>query len=248
MITVVYNSERTIARCLESIIGQSYRDIEIIVVDGGSTDNTIDEINRYKNKISQFVSEPDAGIFDAMNKGISLATGEILGTLNSDDVYASNDTIQDITMLFRSRSVDAVYGNLIYVNSLGNVIRTWITGMYKTGDFENGWMPPHPSFYCRRQLFNDLGNFKLDFGTAADYELMLRFIHSNHLNVVYLNKIVVKMQIGGASNNSLTNMIRVLYFDLNAMRVNGIKYPFYTMIKKKFRKIGQYFQFPLNEM
>jgi glycosyltransferase involved in cell wall biosynthesis len=241
LITVTFNSENTISRCIQSVASQSYKNIEYIVIDGGSTDNTIRIANSYSNVISIFISEPDQGIYDAMNKGVKHAHGDIIGILNSDDFFADKNALAAVAAAFTLQGTDIVYGDIDYVNPKGKVIRKWRSGEYKHDIFNRGWMPPHPAFYCKRALFEELGFYSLEYGTAADYELMLRFMHLNKVSAWHLKKILVKMEIGGVSNKSYKNRVKSLLNDFKAMRNNGILMPAITLILKPLRKISQYF-------
>jgi glycosyltransferase involved in cell wall biosynthesis len=241
IVTVVYNAQNTIDRCLESVMRQKFNNIQHIVIDGGSTDGTIQIINKYRDNISLFISEPDNGIYDAMNKGINLADGDIIGTLNADDYLADDNILTDVANIFSQQNVSILYGNLDFIDPNGKIVRKWRSGKYKSGMFNWGWMPPHPTFYCKKELFDKLGGYKLDYGSAADYELMLRFIHDHKANVFYLNKVLIKMFVGGVSNKSLSNRVKALLNDLKAMRNNGILFPFITVIFKPLRKIMQFF-------
>jgi len=240
LITVTYNAESTIGRCIESIIAQNYNNLEYIIVDGASTDNTIQIINQFKDHINIFISEPDKGIYDAMNKGIANAHGDIIAILNSDDFFAAIDVLSELVKAFNEQNADIIYGNIDYVDLQGLIIRKWRSGVYTKGRYNWGWMPPHPAFYCRRQLFEQFGLYSLAYGTAADYELMLRFMHSTGLNIYYLNKVMVKMGIGGVSNSGYGNRLKAFLFDLKAMRNNGIPFPVITVLFKPLRKIYQY--------
>jgi glycosyltransferase involved in cell wall biosynthesis len=211
------------------------------VIDGGSTDNTAQIIAKYKDKVDIFISEPDRGVYDAMNKGIAYATGDIIGTLNADDYYADDDVLNDVIAAFAKQEYNILYGDLDYIDHSGKTIRKWRSGKYKSGMFNWGWMPPHPTFYCRRKLFEELGAYKLDYGSAADYELMLRFIHSNKTGVYYLNKVMVKMVTGGISNKNIGNRVKAIRYDLKAMRNNNILLPVVTILFKPLRKISQFF-------
>ena len=241
LITVTYNAESTIERCIQSVIAQNYQNIEYIVIDGASTDSTLQIINRYAQNIKIIISEPDKGMYDALNKGIKLATGNITGILNADDYFASDDILADVATAFMRSNTDILYGNLDFVDLNETIIRKWRTRAYNKGDFDWGWMPAHPTFYCRRSLFKSLGFYSLEHGTAADYELMLRFMHKTKVNVYFLNKVMVKMQCGGMSNKSPVNRINAWKFDLKAMRNNGIRFSLFALIMKPLRKLGQYF-------
>ncbi len=241
LITSCYNAEAHIGRCIESVIAQNCPNLEYIIIDGGSTDNTLSVIKKYESYISRIVTEPDKGVYDAMNKGIQLATGEVVGTLNADDYFAANDILKTIENIFITKNTDIVYGDLDYVDFNETIIRRWRTKAYIKGIFNWGWMPPHPTFYCKRSLFDKLGLYKLDYGTAADYELMLRFMHATNLNTFYINKVLIKMQLGGLSNKSFSNRLKAWENDLKAMRKNGIRLPLLTLIMKPVRKVLQFF-------
>lgn len=241
LITVAYNAQNTIDRCLASIMRQKFNNIQYIVIDGGSTDGTVKIIEKYLDKIDFFVSEPDNGIYDAMNKGISMATGDVIGTLNADDYLADDAILSNIASIFETKPVDVLYGDLDFVDNNNKVVRKWRSGKYREGLFNWGWMPPHPTFYCRRELFRKSGVYRLDYGSAADYELMLRFIHAGKARVYYLQKVMIKMVTGGVSNKSLTNRVKALLNDLKAMRNNDILLPVITIVFKPLRKILQFF-------
>ena len=244
LITVSFNSEETIEETIQSVLAQKNIDLEYILIDGASTDRTFKIIEPYKNRISVFISEKDSGIYDAMNKGIALATGEVIGILNSDDVFANDEVLYKLTKAFEDPSVDAVYGDLEYVDryDLSKVKRKWISGKYKEGAFLNGWMPPHPTFYVRKKIYDKFASFNLDFSSAADYEIMLRFIHKHKIKLDYLPEVMVKMRQGGQSNASLKNRIKANREDKRAWLVNGVKPAPFTLIKKPLSKIGQFFK------
>jgi len=240
LITVTYNAEKTIGRCIGSVIRQNFKNIEFIIIDGGSTDKTTSIINQHAEYISCFISEPDKGIYDAMNKGIKLATGDIIGTLNADDFFADDNVLTAVASAFSEHNADVIYGDLDYINSRGDVIRKWRSKDYTKGLFNMGWMPPHPTFYCKRNLFSTFGYYSLEYGTAADYELMLRFMHLHNTNSFYIKKVMIKMNVGGVSNKNYSNRVKGLFFDLKAMRNNGIMLPVITLLFKPLRKIVQY--------
>ena len=241
LITVTFNAQHTIERCIQSIIGQKFKNIEYIVIDGGSTDDTLDIISKYKSDINILISEPDKGIYDAMNKGIKLATGDVVGMLNADDYFVDNAVLAAVAEVFKTQNTNIMYADLDYVNPADDIIRKWRSGDYNRLKLNFGWMPPHPTFYCKRQLFEQFGFYSLNFGSAADYELMLRFMYLHRENAFYLNKIIIKMKIGGISNKSYFNRVKGLYFDFKAMRNNGIVLPVLTIFLKPLRKISQYF-------
>lgn len=240
LITVSRNAAGTIRRCIESVIAQNYKNVEYIIVDGASQDDTVKIVDRYKSPISKIISEPDHGIYDAMNRGIKLVSGDVVGMLNADDFFADNSVLSEIANAFETEKAGIVYGDIDYVNKSGKITRRWRSGKYAGGLFNWGWMPPHPTFYCKREFFDQFGLYSLDFGTAADYELMLRFIHTNKMNTFYIRKVMVKMQTGGASNKSIRSRIKGLSFDFKAMQKHGIRLPAVALLLKPLRKIIQY--------
>jgi glycosyltransferase involved in cell wall biosynthesis len=241
IITVVFNNADTIAHCLESVNSQSLP-VEHIIIDGGSTDGTLQVIERFRPKLARFVSEFDHGIYDAMNKGIALATGDVIGILNSDDCYVSANVIEKISEIFKDERIDSCYADLVYVDPLdkSKIIRRWKSGLYDERSFYWGWMPPHPTFFVRRSVYEKYGLFKTDIGTAADYELMLRFLLKHKITTAYIPEVLVIMQDGGISNSSLLKRIKANRMDLSAWHVNGLKpYP-WTIFFKPLRKMGQF--------
>lgn len=241
IITVTYNSEKTLEDTIQSVLSQDYPNIEYIVVDGHSTDKTVSIIESYGNKIDTFISEPDKGIYDAMNKGICLATGDLVAILNSDDFYATPDVITKIAQKF-TPEIDAVYADLIYISATdkSKVIRRWQSGQYAEGLFRKGWMPPHPTFVVRKTVYDRFGLFTDQLRSAADYEIMLRFIHKHKIKLAYLPETTVHMRAGGASNKSLKNRIRANREDREAWRMNGLNPGILTLIRKPLSKISQF--------
>jgi glycosyltransferase len=241
IITATYNSAATIADCLDSIKNQSYQNIEHIIIDGGSTDNTL-AIIQEKGFNGKLISEKDKGIYDAMNKGIDLATGDIIGILNSDDLYASERIIQQLVSLFETSKADAIYGDLEYVDAINTqkITRKWIAGPCTKKGFLYGWMPPHPTFFVKASLYQQYGKFNLTVFTAADYELMLRFIYRFGIKVAYLQEVMVKMRTGGASNQSIKNRLLANKGDRMAWEINGLKPYWFTLFAKPLRKITQF--------
>lgn len=241
IITATYNSSGTLKDTLESVQSQSYGRIEHLIIDGQSKDDTLEIVKKYPH-ISQCISEKDNGIYEAMNKGIQMATGDIIGILNSDDFYAGNDVLEKVVKTFIETGCDAVYGDMIYVDlkDTGKVIRLWKSGNYKPGDFKWGWMPPHPTFFVRRELYEQYGSFNLHMKNSADYELMLRFIHKNGARLAYIKEVLVKMRTGGASNNSLSARLRANREDKEAWLINGLRPFWFTPYLKPLRKITQY--------
>ena len=208
IVTVCFNSEETICDTLKSVASQSYKNFEHIIIDGVSTDTTLEKINTWnKHKIILY-SEKDHGIYDAMNKGISLAKGDIVGFLNSDDVYAGNNVLKIIAQAMSNPSVDASYGDLVYVDrfNLKKVRRYWKSSQYKPRLFENGWVVPHPTFYVKRKIYSKYGNFDTKLKLAADFDLILRLLCVYSVRSVYIPTVLVKMRLGGASNASFLSI------------------------------------------
>jgi len=206
IITVVYNGKNTIEDCLKSVANQTYPLIEHIIIDGGSTDGTLDVIKKYKNKIAKVISEPDKGIYDAMNKGLRSADGDIIGILNSDDMYADNSVIESVESTITDNNVDSCDGDLVYVDrdDTAKIKRQWKAGEYKKEKFKKGWMPPHPAFFVKKEMYERYGYLNLDFPLAADYELMLRFLYRYGITTAYIPKVLVKMRAGGTSRPGLS--------------------------------------------
>ncbi|WBA13948.1 glycosyltransferase family 2 protein [Salinivibrio proteolyticus] len=242
IITATFNSENTIKDTLASLDSQDYPDIEYIVIDGGSTDNTVQLVKNQSKRLTKIVSEPDQGIYDALNKGIALATGDIIGFLHSDDILAYPTAISDVITQFLRHDADAVYADLDYVetDNVARVVRRWRSGEYKRAKLTKGWMPPHPTFYMKRSLYRTYGGFDLSYRIAADYESMLRYLFVNHVKAVYLPKVTIKMRLGGISNRSLKSVLKKTQEDIKALKANRIVWPF-ALIWKNISKIPQFF-------
>lgn len=243
IITITYNSDATLKETMESVINQTYPNIEYIIVDGLSQDNTLSIVNNYKDKISKVVSEKDKGLYDALNKGINLATGDLVGILHSDDFYTHPQVIEHVVKALEENNADAVYADLYYVdrNDTSKIFRKWKSGHYKHGMFYKGWMPPHPTFFAKKSCYQKFGMFNLNFNSAADYELLLRLIHKHQIKLAYLPEFIIKMRVGGKSNQSFSNRLKANQEDRKAWKVNGLKPKFYTLYVKPLRKIVQFF-------
>jgi glycosyltransferase involved in cell wall biosynthesis len=241
IITACYNSSATIGDTLQSVSMQDYADIEHIIIDGASTDNTL-EIISYFPHVAKVVSEKDNGIYDAMNKGISLATGDVIGILNSDDIYADRHVISKVMKEFQNNDTNVVYADLQYVkfNDPQKVTRTWHSGNFSKRKFYYGWMPPHPTFFVRREVYEKIGNFNCSLRSAADYEFMLRVLVKNNFKPRYIPKVLVKMRTGGMSNASLKHRVRANREDREAWRINNITPYFFTIPFKPLRKVLQF--------
>jgi glycosyltransferase len=241
IITATYNSVETIADTLQSLNMQSYFNIEYIIIDGGSKDNTLGVINQLCPRVSSVISEKDEGIYDALNKGINIATGDIIGFLHSDDLFAYPDVVKDIVSQLISSNSDAIYGDLQYVSKAdtNNVIRLWKSGTCTRDKLRKGWMPPHPTFYMKRELYKKFGSFNLNLKISADYDSLLRFLWTNDVKTTYLPKVLIKMRVGGASNRSLKNIIKKTKEDILALKNNHIFWPV-ALFFKNVSKIPQF--------
>lgn len=243
IITVSFNSAKTIRQTIESVLAQDYPDLEYIVIDGNSKDETVDILKSFQGKI-KFISEPDKGIYDAMNKGVKMATGEVIGTIGSDDFYPNNQIISNVVKTFSQAGTDAVYGDIQFINpdDIHTVVRFWKAGEYKYNNWLNGWMPPHPCFYVKKEAFEKYGYFKTDFTCSGDYELMLRMLYKNHLSVQYLPLTLMTMRNGGTSTASLKHRYRANMEDRKAWKINQIEPHWYTLWLKPIAKIVQLFK------
>jgi glycosyltransferase involved in cell wall biosynthesis len=241
IITTTYNSAKTIRDTLNCIKQQNYPLIEHIIVDGNSIDDTL-KIAAEFSHISKIISENDNGIYEAMNKGVSLATGDVIGILNSDDIYSNDSVITKIAEEFEDENIDAVYADLQYVkhNNFNRVVRTWKSGELNKKSFYYGWMPPHPTFFIRKKIYDKVGLFNTSLRSAADYEMMLRILVKYKISSKYIPEVIVKMRTGGMSNASLRNRIRANKEDRLAWKINGLKPYFFTLYAKPIRKIVQY--------
>jgi glycosyltransferase len=242
IITVTYNSEKYLQDCIDSVRKQNYKNIEHIIIDGKSTDGTVRIIGKNSKYISSWVSETDRGMYDAINKGIKMATGDVIGVLNSDDMLASADVIRTIADCFEQEHTDSVYGNLVYVDPANThkILRFWKGISYKRYRFRYGWMPAHPTFYIRRKLIDNFGLYESHYYTAADYEFMARYLFRHKVKSCYLDLMVVKMRTGGLSNGNLKGRLRANRRDYLAMKKNRIPFSFLVSILKPLIKIPQF--------
>ena len=244
IITVTYNSDQYLEDCIVSVINQSYKNIEYIIIDGKSIDKTISIIKKYEHQIHKWVSESDKGMYDAINKGMEMCSGDIIGILNSDDIFDNKDVISEIVKAFSENNVDSIYGDLEYVDpdNTNKIYRTWKGKSYKRNLFLKGWMPAHPTFYFKRALFEKYGGYENHFYTAADYELMARYLFKNNATSYYLPKLIVKMRRGGQSNSDLRTRFRANRRDYLAMKKNNIPFAFLVSILKPLSKLHQYYK------
>jgi glycosyltransferase len=241
IITATFNSVATVRDTLESVRSQTHRDVEHIIVDGLSVDGTLDVVAGFPH-VGRVISEKDKGIYDAMNKGIRLATGDVIGILNSDDMYIDCSVLSAVATAFADPAVMTVYADLQYVDADNpdRIKRTWVTGPFRKSSFYYGWMPPHPTFFVRREVYERTGLFNTDLRSAADYELMLRILLKYGVPAYYIPRVIVKMRAGGVSNASLRNRLRANREDRLAWKLNGLRPYFFTLYLKPLRKITQF--------
>lgn len=242
VITVVKNNVDVIDVAIHSVLSQKNVDIEYVIIDGNSSDGTWEKIQGYGNRIHKTIHEPDEGVYHALNKGIQLASGDIIALLHSDDFYAHPYALSIIVRAFENDNIDAVYSNLYYVSpkNTKRIVRVWSSGKFNKQSFSLGWMPPHPAFFVRRKVYEKYGLFRGDLKFSADYDLMLRFILKCNIRLAYIPKFLVVMRNGGASNRSLRNRIKANLEDRKAWRINEIKAHWFTLLLKPIRKIFQY--------
>jgi glycosyltransferase len=241
LITTSYNSAATIRDTIESVLSQDYAGIEYIVVDGGSTDRTVEIIREYGPRITKWISEPDSGIYNAMNKGIALATGDVVGTINSDDFYASKDVLRRVATTMSQPNIDCVFGDLDYVDpgNVSRVVRRWRSRPYRDGAFRNGWHPPHPTFFVRRSVIQRHGAFNETLRISSDYELMLRYLEVAKIGSAYIPGVMVKMRDGGISNRSLSNVVKANWECYQSFRLNHLRITPLVMLRKPMSKLVQ---------
>lgn len=245
IITASYNASGTIRCCLDCVKQQSVK-VEHILIDGKSEDSTIAIAKKYGGHLARVVSEADNGIYEAMNKGLKIAQGEIIGILNADDFYPDRDTLEKVLRTFDDPKMGACYGDLLYVDGADStkIVRYWKSGFFDYKRFYHGWMPPHPTFFVRRSVYERYGIFNMELGSAADYEIMLRFLVKHRVEAAYVPEVLVKMRTGGVSNASMANRFMANRMDRKAWEVNGLKpYP-WTLWMKPLRKIGQWLTKP----
>lgn len=237
IITVVYNNEKTIADAIESVMAQTYPDIEHIIVDGKSKDNTMQVVDRYREHLGKIISEKDEGLYDAMNKGIRAATGDVIGILNSDDFFNKPDVIGKIAAAFKAdNELQATIGDIVFINGENKVVRHYSAKRWRPGRFAWGYMPPHPSFFVKRALFDKLGYYKMGYHIAADYELLIRFLAVGKIRWKYLPLITTRMRMGGKSTKNLKSNQILNQEILRACKENGLRSNYLKIYSKYFIK------------
>lgn len=247
IITVSYNSEKTIRDTIESVLAQTYSDIEYIIVDGGSKDNTMGVVAEYATSIATIVSEPDRGIYDAMNKGIALATGDVIGILNSDDFYESPSSLESVAAAFRLKPDDAlVFGDIVFVSpeDLRRVTRVYSAAHFKAWKLRFGWMPPHPGTFIRKQAYKDVGAYSLLYAISADYEMFVRLLLTKHYSFSYIDKVLVRMRSGGVSTSGIKSSLKLNREIVQACRRNGVYTNLLMVLSKIPFKLLEYLKRP----
>jgi len=243
IITVVLNQESSIKDTIDSVLNQTYKNVEHIIIDGLSTDGTINIIKSYGDKISKFISESDKGIYDAMNKGISLATGDVIGILNSDDFYMDEFVIEKVVKIFKKENVDSVYADLVYVKSsnLNKIIRYYNSSYFNPNKFSYGWMPAHPTFFVKSLVYKRFGVFRVDLEIAADFDILIRFLYTHKISYCYMKEALVKMRIGGVSTSFRSIWINNIE-QLKVCRDNNIDTNLLKILSKYPSKVLGFFK------
>ncbi len=248
VVTVVYNGVNTVEETLRSVAAQRYPNKEHLVIDGGSTDGTVDILQRHRGQLATLVSERDRGIYDAMNKGIERAHGDVIGFLNADDSFMDENVLDAVAAVFENPDVDACYADLIYVaqNDPNRIIRYWKSRPYEYGLFKRGWMVAHPTFYVRRSVYERLGGFDISYKIQADFELAMRFLEIHRLRSTYVPQIWVRMRIGGESNKTFMNVVRGNLEAYRACRKHGVNVTPFFLLRKVLSRLPQFIQRPIS--
>jgi len=246
VITVVLNNKDYVEASIRSVLAQTYSGIEHIIIDGGSTDGTVDVIRRCNGKISQFINEPDNGIYDAMNKGIRLATGDIIGILNSDDFYADENAVSEVVKEFEKKKVDSVFADLVFIkrDNPNKIVRYYKSSNFSPDKFRYGWMPAHPTFFAKHSVYKQYGMFRTDYKLASDYELLTRFLGKYKISYSYIPRVLIKMRTGGVSTKSFKNNIIHNREIIRACAENGLETNFFRVYSKYFLKVFELLRRP----
>jgi glycosyltransferase involved in cell wall biosynthesis len=233
IITVVWNNKETIRDAIDSVLNQTYKNIEYIIIDGASTDGTVEIVQSYGDKINKFVSEPDKGLYDAMNKGIKLATGDIVGILNSDDFYIDDKVIEKVIKEFEDKKVDSIYADLVFVKpeNLDKTVRYYDSSHFNPSKFAYGWMPAHPTFFVKKEIYDKYGVFRTDLKIGADFDILARFLYTHKISYSYMPEVLVKMRIGGVSTSFSSLWINTLE-QLQVCRDNKIDTNIFKILLK----------------
>ena len=246
IVTVCFNSANTIRGTLSAVAGQRNVDFEHVVVDGASSDDTLEIVREFTPRVAHLISEPDRGLYDAMNKGLAAATGDIVGYLNSDDVYADDEVLQKVARVFADGGIDACYGDLVYVqkDDMSRVVRYWRSRPYSPGLIEHGWMPAHPTFFVKRSILQKLGGFDIRYRYQADYELMVRLFLKERISSAHIPEVLVRMRTGGHTNGSIRNIVKGNLEAYRSCRENGIKVSPLFILQKMASRLPQFFLRP----
>lgn len=234
IITVVWNNKKTIKDAINSVLNQTYENIEYIIVDGASTDGTVEIVRNYGDKVAKFLSEPDKGLYDAMNKGIVLATGDVVGILNSDDFYIDEFVIEKVVKVFEDKYVDSVFADLIFVkpDDVEKIVRYYDSSKFNPSKFAYGWMPAHPTFFVKREVYDKYGVFRTDLKIAADFDILARFLHTKKISYSYMQEVLVKMRVGGVSTGGFNSKLLLNKEVLQVCLDNGIKTNIFKILSK----------------
>ena len=242
IITVVWNNKETIKDAIDSVLNQTYKDIEYIIVDGASTDGTIDIVNSYKDKISKFISEKDNGLYDAMNKGIQLSNGDIIGMLNSDDFYIDEFVISKVVKEFEDKKCDSVYADLVFVKpeNLDKTVRYYDSSHFTPSKFAYGWMPAHPTFFVKKETYDKYGVFRTDLRIGADFDILARFLYTQKISYSYMKEVFVKMRVGGVSTGGIKATWLIVQEQLQVCKDNGIDTNIFKIMSKYPKKLLEF--------
>lgn len=245
IITATFNSQEFIEDCMISVLNQEYDNIEYVIIDGASKDNTLEIIKSFQTHHAhiRLISEPDKGIYDALNKGLIHASGDVVGFVHSDDVLANTTIVSNVVDCIKNRDVDGVYGDLLYVRKedTNKVIRHWKGKQFSPALLKRGWMPAHPTLFIKQEVYLSKGNFDLTFKIAADYDFILRIFKDRKLNFEYLPNVFTKMRVGGVSNRNMKSILLKTKEDLRALRNNSMPFPFWIVVSKNVSKLSQFF-------
>ncbi len=241
VVTAVYNNKKTICQAIDSVLSQSHPMLESVVIDGASNDGTLEVLEDYRSRLGLLISEPDGGIYEALNKGISYSNGDIVGFLHADDIFEDNNVLAKVAAVFEDPKIDAVYGDLVYVqhDDVSKVVRYWKSGHYDAVLLSKGWMPPHPTFYVRRSVYNRLGGFDTRYRIAADYDTVLRFLAVGKIYAKYIPEVLVRMRVGGISNRSWRTIVSKSFEDLDILKRNKVG-GIVSLINKNVSKLSQF--------
>lgn len=244
IITVVWNNKETIKGAINSVLAQTYKDIEYVIVDGASSDGTVEIVKSYGDKISKFISEPDKGLYDAMNKGVRLATGDVVGILNSDDFYIDEFVIEKVVKEFESKNVDSLFADLIFVkpSNLKKTVRYYDSSKFNPDKFAYGWMPAHPTFFVKKEIYTKYGLFRTDLKIAADFDILARFLYTHKISYSYMKEVFVKMRVGGVSTVGVKATWLIAKEQLQVCKENGIDTNIFKIFSKYPKKVLELFK------